>query len=123
KQALVEVYNSLGFRDAAVVRDTLYLLPNGNLNLDLEIREGHKYYFGDIVWKGNTKYTDEQLSQVLGIEKGSVYDQALLDARTGKMLSPDGGQHISSLYMDDGYLFFNIDVIESAIVGDTIHYE
>lgn len=123
KQAIVELYNAQGYRDAAVVRDTLYLLPNGNLNLDLEVREGRKYYFGDIEWKGNTKYSDEYLSQVLGIERGQVYDQALLDARTGRMLSPEGGQDISSLYMDDGYLFFNIDVVESAIEGDTIHYE
>ncbi len=123
KQTLVAYYNSLGYRDADVENDTLYRLPNGNLNIDLKIKEGSRYYFGDITWRGNTKYTSEELSRVLSIKKGDVYNQELLDARIGKQLSPEGGADISSLYMDDGYLFFNIDPVEISVVDDTINYE
>lgn len=123
KQAIVGVYNGLGYRDAAVIEDTIYAVKNGNLNIDMKVSEGHRYYFGDIAWKGNTKYSNEQLSKILGIRRGDVYNQGLLDTRIGRQLSPEGGEDISSLYMDDGYLFFNIDPVETSIVGDTINYE
>lgn len=123
KQALVAYYNGQGYRDAAVAADTVYAVENGNVNIDLRVKEGHKYYFGDIVWKGNTKYSNEQLSKVLGIKRGDVYNQQLLETRIGRQLSPEGGEDVSSLYMDDGYLFFNIDPVETSIDGDTINYE
>ncbi len=123
KQSLIAYYNSLGYRDADIDNDTLYRLPNGNLNIDLKVKEGSRYYFGDITWRGNTKYTNEELSRVLGIKRGDVYNQELLDARLGKQLSPEGGADISSLYMDDGYLFFNIQPVEISVVDDTINYE
>lgn len=123
KDAMISYYNTLGYRDAAVLEDTVYMVGNGNYNIDIKVREGHKYYFGDINWKGNTKYTDEFLSKILGIKRGDVYNVELLETRTGKMLSPTGEPDVSSLYMDDGYLFFNIDPIEVSIVGDTINYE
>jgi len=124
KQSMVSFYNTLGFRDAAVVSDTIYPVRNGNLNVDIRVKEGHKYYFGDVTWKGNTKYSSEFLTKVLGIKKGDVYNQSLLENRIGRQLSPDGGgEDVSSLYMDDGYLFFNIEPIEASIVGDTINYE
>lgn len=123
KQSLVAYYNSQGYRDATVVSDTVYHVANGNINIDIKVKEGHKYYFGDIQWKGNTKYTNDYLTKVLGIKRGDVYDQELLDKRLGRQLSPEGGEDVSSLYMDDGYLFFNIDPVETSIVGDTINYE
>lgn len=123
KQSVITFYNSLGYRDAAIVSDTVYRVDNGNLNIDVKINEGRRYYFGDIQWKGNTKYSNEFLSRVLGIRKGDVYNQELLERRTGKMLSPEGGEDVSSLYMDDGYLFFSIDPVETSIIGDTINYE
>lgn len=123
KQSLVAYYNTLGFRDAAIDADTVYPVKNGNLNVDIRVKEGHKYYFGDIAWKGNTKYSSEQLARVLSIKKGDVYNQALLETRMGRQLNPEGGEDVSSLYMDDGYLFFNIEPVETSIVGDTINYE
>ena len=123
KQSLVAYYNSLGYRDAAVVADTVYPVKNGNLNIDIRVKEGHRYYFGDIAWKGNTKYSNDQLTRILSIKRGDVYNQDLLDNRIGKQLSPEGGEDVSSLYMDDGYLFFNIDPVETSIIGDTINYE
>ncbi len=123
KQAIVGVYNSLGYRDASIVADTVYPAGDGNINIDLKVEEGRRYYFGDIVFKGQTKYTEEQLRAILNIKRGDVYNQDLLERRIGRQLGPDGGEDISSLYMDDGFLFFNIDPVETRIEGDTIHYE
>jgi outer membrane protein insertion porin family len=123
KLSLVAYYNSLGYRDAAVANDTVYGVDNGNINIDIRVKEGQKYYFGNMEWRGNTKYSSEYLTQILGIKKGDVYNQDMLDARLGRQLSPEGGQDISSLYMDDGYLFFSIEPIETSVVGDTINYE
>jgi outer membrane protein insertion porin family len=124
KQSLVNYYNTLGYRDASIAADTVYPVKNGNLNVEIKVKEGRKYYFGDITWKGNTKYTSEFLSRTLGIKKGDVYNQQLLETRMGRQLSPEGGgEDVSSLYMDDGYLFFNIDPVEISIVADTINFE
>ncbi len=102
----------------------MYPVQNGNLNIDIKVKEGSKYYFGDITWKGNTKYSDEFLSKTLGIRRGDIYNQELLEKRMGRQLSPEGGgEDVSSLYMDDGYLFFNIDPVEISIVADTINFE
>ena len=120
---MIAYLNTLGFRDAAVVADTVYPVKNGNLNIDIRVKEGHRYYFGNVEWKGNTKYSSEVLSKVLAIKKGDIYNQQLLETRLGRQLSPEGGEDVSSLYMDDGYLFFNIEPVESSIIGDTINYE
>jgi outer membrane protein insertion porin family len=123
KQALIDYYNSLGYRDAVVADDTVYAISNGNLNVDIKVKEGSRYYFGDITWRGNTKYTDEHLSRIMGIRRGDVYNQELLYKRLGVQLSPEGGEDVSSLYMDDGYLFFRVEPRETSINGDTIDYE
>lgn len=123
KQSLVAYYNTLGFRDASVAKDTVYNVENGNINIDIKVKEGQKYYFGDIKWRGNTKYSDSLLTTILNIRRGDVYNQELLDKRLGKQLSPEGGLDIYSLYQDDGYLFFNIDAVETSIINDTINYE
>ena len=124
KQSLVAFYNTLGFRDAFVVSDTIYPVANGNLNVDIKVSEGHKYYFGNITWKGNTKYTSEFLTKTLGIKKGDTYNFSLLETKMGRQLSADGnGEDVSSLYMDDGYLFFNIEPVETSVNNDTINFE
>lgn len=123
KQSFIAYYNTLGYRDATIEADTIYPVKNGNINVDIKVKEGHKYYFGDITWKGNTKYSSEALSRVLGIKKGDVYNLQLLETRMGRQLSPEGGEDVSSLYMDDGYLFFNIEPVETSIIGDTINFE
>lgn len=123
EQSLISYYNSMGYRDASIVKDTTYIVRNGNVNVDVHVSEGHRYYFGDITWKGNTKYSNEELTRILGIRKGDVYNSGLLERRMGRQLSPEGGEDVTSLYMDDGYLFFNIDPVETSIVNDTINYE
>lgn len=122
KEKIIEFYNSLGYRDAVIVSDTSYYNAEGNLNLDLKVNEGHKYYFGNITWRGNTKYADSVLSAILGIKKGDVYNLETLNKKLGKQLTPEGGD-ISGLYMDDGYLFFRTDPVETAVYNDTIDHE
>ncbi len=122
KDKVLEYYNSNGYRDAQIVADTQYLAKNGNLNVDLKVEEGHRYYFGNIVWKGNTKYPDSTLNLLLGINKGDIYNIDILNKRLGKQLSQEGGD-VSGLYMDDGYLFFHVEPIETAVYNDTIDHE
>jgi outer membrane protein insertion porin family len=123
KERIVSYYNSLGYRDAAIEKDTVYRGTDGNLNIDLKINEGNLYHFGNITWRGNTKYSDSILNIVLGIKKGDIYNQELLDRRLGRTPGPEGSEDVTSLYMDDGYLFFSVDPQETSIVGDTINYE
>jgi outer membrane protein insertion porin family len=121
KTRLVEYYNSQGFRDAEIVSDTQYKSSNGNLNVDVKVKEGRKYYFGNISWKGNTKYSDSVLNNILGIRKGDVYDLELLRKRLGP--SSDGSLDVNSVYQDDGHLFFSIEPVETSVYNDTIDYE
>jgi outer membrane protein insertion porin family len=122
KEKVLEYYNSLGLRDAAILKDTQIVNGKGNLDIDIKVSEGHKYYFGDISWKGNTKYSDSILTILLGIQKGDIYNLELLNKKLGKQMTAEGGD-ISSLYQDDGYLFFRIDPVETAVYNDTIDFE
>lgn len=123
KEKLIETYNSIGYRDARISKDTVYLNAKKRLNIEVKVDEGRKYYFGDISFHGNTKYSDSVLRMILGIKKGDVYDMNLLYSKIGKRQTPEGGEDIGSLYLDDGYLFFRADPIEKRIYGDTIDYE
>jgi len=81
KEKILEKYNAKGFRDAKLISDTIYKVEKGYINLDIKLEEGPKYYFGDIIWVGNTKYSSVQLNAILGIKKGDVFNQSLLDQR------------------------------------------
>ncbi|MEM9836293.1 MAG: POTRA domain-containing protein, partial [Bacteroidota bacterium] len=120
KKALIAFYNTLGFRDARILGDSIYRDEKGNLVLDIDVYEGNRYYFRNISWKGNSIYDTETLSRVLGIEKGDVYNEELLQTR---LQFSEDNRDVSSLYMDNGYLFFNVNPIEKAIVGDSIDLE
>ena len=122
KEKILEYYNSLGYRDANIVADTQYYDHKGRLNISLKVSEGSKYYFGNMTWKGNTKYPDSILTMLLSIKKGDTYNLEVLNKKLGKQLSPEGGD-ISSLYMDDGYLFFSVNPVETSVYNDTIDHE
>jgi outer membrane protein insertion porin family len=122
KDKILAYYNSLGYRDATIAGDTQVYTKKGNLNVDLKIDEGRRYYFGNINFRGNTKYSDSILTVIMGIKKGDIYNLETLNSKLGKQLSPEGGD-ISGLYMDDGYLFFRADPIETAVYNDTIDHE
>lgn len=114
---VLEKYNGKGYRDARVVKDTVYFVRKNRVNIDIYIEEGHKFYFGNIKWLGNSKYRSGQLDTILNIKKGEIFDQSLLDQ---KLFMNPNGYDISSLYMDDGYLFFNVSPQEVNVHNDTI---
>lgn len=119
---ILTYYNSLGYRDATVEAKPQTYNKKGNLRVGVKIDEGHRYYFGNITWKGNTKYPDSFLTLVMGIKKGDIYNLEILNNKLGKQASPEGGD-VSSMYLDDGYLFFKADPIETAVYNDTIDFE
>ncbi len=119
KKAILSYYNNNGFRDARIVKDSLS--REGNmLRLKMKIEEGQQYHFRKIAFKGNTIYTTERLREVVGIEKGDAFDASKLEQRL--RFSQDN-RDVSSLYMDNGYLFFRVDPIETSIDKDSIDYE
>ncbi len=121
KQKIIEYYNSQGFRDARIISDSVYQKEDDkNLTIDIRVDEGKKYYFRNIYFNGNTKYPDSVLAKIVSIKKGEVYNQKILDERI--FMNPNGGD-LSSLYMDDGYLFFSVTPMEIKVEGDSIDLE
>ncbi len=120
KQKLIDYYNNNGFRDAKIKSDTVIDDDDGNVSIKIFLDEGNKYYFRNITFKGNVKFPTETLNRVLNIKKGDVYNAELLQKRL--TMDPDGGD-ISSLYYDDGYLFFSINPVEIAAENDSIDIE
>ncbi len=118
--SLIGKYNDDGFRDAVIVRDSIYRSGPKTISLDIEIDEGRRYYYGDIKWVGNTKYSAQQLNDVLKIKRGDVYNQSELDANLN--YNPNEID-ISTLYLDDGYLFFSVTPVEVRVENDTIDLE
>ena len=120
KRKIEAYYNNIGYRDARVAKDSIWRTEKGQIMILMTIEEGNRYYFRDIRWKGNTLYESKYLDQVLGIKKGDVFNKDLLDTRLS--FSQDG-RDISSLYLDNGYLFFRVDPVETAIENDSIDLE
>ena len=122
KKGALSAFNEAGYRDARIVRDSIYYLEPGRLAIDLEFEEGEKYYFRDITWTGNSVYTSDALDQVLGIKKGDIYDVVTMEKRLfggGKQ----GDLDITKLYRDNGYLFFGISPVETNIQNDSVDVE
>jgi len=117
KENILAYYNTRGFRDARIVTDSVVMVGDRHVNVFVSVEEGTKYYFRDIEWEGNTKYSEEVLNTILNIKRGEVYDQSRLDE--GLYLSPNSND-VSALYMDDGYLFFNVVPTEKTVEGDSI---
>ena len=120
KEKLIAKYNEVGYRDARITKDTTYLNKDNTLSIEITIEEGNPYKFGKISFVGNKVYTTKELNQQLGIKEGDVFDQSILDARL--FGSPEGAD-ISSLYLDDGYLFFNATPVEVAVNNNNIDLE
>lgn len=120
KDKILAKYNKEGFRDAQILRDSIYKYDDKTINIDIYINEGSKYYFREIDWVGNTKYNDQILTKVLGVKKGDVYNQSTLEAN---LYMNANNTDVSSLYLDDGYLFFNVTPVEVLVEGDSIDLE
>lgn len=120
KKKIIDKYNSKGYRDAIIVRDSVYRIDDRNVGIDLVIDEGDRYHYRSITWTGNTKYSSETLNNVLGIKPGDVYNKELLDRN---LTYSETTLDISSLYMDDGYLFFRANPVEVQVENDSIDLE
>ncbi len=120
KDNIITFYNKQGYRDARILSDSLWREDDGDLVIQINLDEGNRYYFRNLEWKGNSIYDAETLDRVLGIREGDVYNNELLETRL--RFSQDG-RDVSSLYMDNGYLFFNVEPTEVAVVGDSIDLE
>ena len=122
KKTLISAFNEAGYRDARIVKDSIYTIEPGRLGIDITVEEGDKYYFRDITWTGNSVYHADQLNQVLAIKPGDVYDIVTMEKRIfggGKQNEYD----ISKMYRDNGYLFFNITPVETNIQNDSVDVE
>jgi outer membrane protein insertion porin family len=120
KEAVLAEYRKLGFRDARIVLDSVYKHNHKSVNVLMRISEGSKYYFRNINWVGNTKYAASELDRNLNIKKGELFNQNKLDEG---LFGSQSGRDITSMYMDNGYLFFQVTPVEVAVVGDSIDYE
>jgi len=119
-EQIINLYNEKGFRDAQIVLENIDEISSDLIDINITIEEGIKYHFRNIDWLGNTKYNSEYLDLLLGIKSGDIYDEKMMNERLQMSMS---GTDITSLYMDDGYLFFNINPVETLVEGDSIDYE
>lgn len=117
-ERIIQKYNEKGYRDAAILSDSVVPYDEKTVDVFITLEEGKKYYLNDISWVGNTIYSTDFLSAILGMEKGDVYNQKLLKKRTN-----EDDDAVSNYYMDNGYLFFDMTPIEKNINGDSIDLE
>ena len=119
KISLIEKYNEIGYRDARIVWDSVYVNDDKKtLTVHIRVDEGQKYYFGTISWLGNSVYTTDLLSRTLSIKSGDIFNQKLLNQRIY-----DDEDGINNLYLNNGYLFFNLQLIETSIKDSLINFE
>ncbi len=120
KASIINYYNSIGFRNADIIGDSIWRIANGKMNIHIDLHEGNRFYFRNISIKGNSLYPEKHIKNVLGIQKGDVYNQELLQKR---LSFAQDGRDVSSLYMDEGYLFFKAEPVETAIENDSVDIE
>ena len=118
KQNLIDKYNEYGYRDATIIEDSVWNADDKHVNIYLKIDEGKKYYLRNITWVGNTIYPSDYLAQVLGMKRGDVYNQKLMNKR----LTEDDDA-VGNNYWNNGYLFYSLQPTEVNIVGDSIDLE
>ena len=118
KQALIDKYNELGYRDATIIEDSVWTVDEKHVNVFVKVDEGQQYYLRNITWVGNTVVTSDYLNQSLGMKKGDIYNQKQMKKR----LSEDDDA-VGNYYWNNGYLFYNLDPVEVNIVGDSIDLE
>lgn len=122
-ESVIAKYKEKGYRDARIISDSVkYNKAKNTLAINVNIEEGRKYYFGDIKFLGNTVYSDQLLSRILGVKKGETYNGVLLEKRIADKTKPDG-EDITNLYQNSGYLFSNINAVEVKTANDTINFE
>ena len=118
KKALIDKYNELGFRDATILEDSVWTFDEKHVNVYVKVDEGQRYYLRNITWVGNTVVTSDYLDKALGMKKGDIYNQKLMNKR----LSEDEDA-VGNYYWNNGYLFYNLQPTEVNVVGDSIDLE
>lgn len=125
KQELTNYMHSQGYRDGAVISDSMYVISEKRVGLNIKVNEGQKYYYRNISWVGNTVYETAVLERILGIQKGDTYDKETMESRLGidGMSAMEGALTVSSLYSNKGYLYYSIEPVETVVEGDSIDIE
>ena len=118
KQKLIEKYNEYGYRDAVILSDSVWNIDEKHVSINIKVDEGKKYFIRNITWVGNTVYNSDYLAAVLGMKKGDVYNQKLMNKR----LTEDEDA-VGNNYWNNGYLFYSLNPTEVNIVGDSIDLE
>ncbi len=122
KKSAISAFNEEGYRDARLVRDSVYYVDEKHVNIDLYFDEGDRYYFRDLTWTGNSVYPTETLNRLLSINKGDVYDVVTMEKKLyggGKQ----GDMDVTKAYRDNGYLFFSVTPVETNIQNDSVDVE
>ena len=124
KELLIDFYNSKGYRNAHIVRDSIYPINEKRLGIDIDLSEGNKYYIRNVSWVGNSVHETEELQRMFGVNKGDTYDKKSMHKRLGigKEENPED-MSIKSLYQNDGYLMSQIEPAEVIIAPDSIDLE
>lgn len=124
KELLIDFYNSKGYRNASILRDSIYKIDDKRLGIAIELSEGNKFYIRDITWVGNSVYPTEELQRMFGFAKGDTYDKKSMHKRLGigREIDPEG-MSVSSLYQNEGYLMSQIDPSEIIVGPDSIDLE
>lgn len=123
KQNLINYYNSLGYRDATIVSDSVWRNKRNNYEINVKLNEGKKYYIGDITFTGNTVYPTDYLQRMLGYKKGDIYDAVGFNKKVGEDGGKEDDSDIKSMYMNNGYLFSNVTPVEKSVNGDAVNLE
>lgn len=123
KRNLINYYQSLGFRDAVIVSDSVWRDPKRDYRINVKLSEGKKYYIGEITFLGNTAYSTQALERILGYKTGDVYDAVGFNKKVGEDGGKEDDSDIKSLYLNNGYLFSNVVPVEKSVVGDSINLE
>ncbi len=118
KDRLIEKYNELGYRDAAIIKDSVWNEDAKHVNIYIKVDEGEKYHIRNFYWVGNTVYSSDYLTAVLGMQPGDVYNQKILSKRLN-----EDEDAVANLYYNNGYVFSGISPTEINIVGDSIDLE
>ncbi|MBB6500560.1 outer membrane protein assembly factor BamA [Pedobacter cryoconitis] len=121
KEKLIAKMQDKGYRDAVIIKDTTYRYNDKSVGIKIDLYEGPKYYIGNITWSGNAKYATKDLTKVLGLEKGEVFSEEKLNTK----LHGNGAESddVSSIYLNDGYLTFNVEPVQTKIYNDTVDLE
>ncbi|WP_347175470.1 outer membrane protein assembly factor BamA [Polaribacter uvawellassae] len=121
-ESILEKYSRKGYRDARILGDKLVWNDDNTISLEIEVEEGRQYYFSDINYVGNKNFTVDQLSRILGIDKGDIYNGTVLKERVSGDNTPNS-QDLQTLYHNNGFLFASVNAVETKVVNDSITVE